>query len=503
MGALASNSPAFAFSTPAALIGKSFAGDERNLPHETPAHNNDLNPVDPHVDRPLGNEENSPSNDDNDVRPEILETPRQAITRVERRPRDKIAGGHKEAGEHGASWSTPRRESYSVTGRKEERDNADTDQTGIKRNTRLHRPRDECVDHGVTDEKGRTRYGEEDRRGCRSRGSENRSAERVGTFERQDQVLDVVGSPRSSRRTADDIDGGWNARYPTSDSPSGCKRNLEERGCTTNEHGTVNDKLHKERSDHCSAELEENPGSLCFASRARTEISLHGDKRVIARPVVLDADTTKQSRLESSDSDNVETIELRETTCHIDRNTKRHESRAIGHVPQQAGKPERANMPKRSNQDEEHELDEEKDIDIVVPIDVKAWENSHQWQSATSRLHRHISRSDLDATGTSNIPPPKEFLASSSLEPLVKALELEGLSQNRDPASARSGGLANKFTRRRRAADLEWNDGGETPDVRTFPFASRFEARLHKAMVMTILHFQAVDCNFKLGPLLP
>lgn len=438
----------FALATSANLIDKSLSRDRRNLPHETPAaDDNAIISVNPDVGHNVDNEGRSPSTDENDARPDLLETPREAVTRVELRGalhRDKSTGRQPKPDERRGSRTTPLRDSQHVRATNAKRDNGDAGHPSHNRVTRVNSPGNEGILLGGVDEKGRTRCSKEERRGCRSLGTENRSAKLTGALEKQDPVVKTVGSTTSSRMSTDSTDNRTNTPNPTTLSSSVCRRSQKAKGNETNKHEKVDNKRDTERSEQCSTEVE--AGS-------------YEDKGVVAR-TAHGTMSTRDPRPESSDSENLETIELREAIRSADRQTRRHESSAS----------ERANMLKRSNQDEDRELDDEADIDLVVPIEVKAWDGPYQWQSATSRLHRHISRSDAPATGTSNIPPPKEFLPRTPIESLVKVPEVGGVTaeagQGHGPASTRSGGLANKCTRRRRAVDLEWNDGGETPDVR-------------------------------------
>lgn len=169
----------------------------------------------------------------------------------------------------------------------------------------------------------------------------------------------------------------------------------------------------------------------------------------------------------SSDNENVETIELDEKTPDRKGPTRQAQQGTDG--------PALENELKRSNQDEERELDGEPETDVFVPpLEILDWEGPRQGQSATSRLHRHISGNDAEALGSANVtpPPPKEFLASQPLQsparvrgqnggndmPDGKKMEPESLHLENGLKPARNG-------RRTSAADLEWNDGAEARDV--------------------------------------
>ncbi|CAM9406622.1 unnamed protein product, partial [Hapterophycus canaliculatus] len=452
----------------AALVGNSFASDQHNLPNEATAADNVFLPVDPQPGQTVDNEEISLSTNENDARSELFGTPLEAATWTKRRDyvhSDIDSGGQQETGEHRASQSTPRGDSYGVRGRNEERDNDDPGQVGLRGDTRLNYPRDECVKLGSMDKKGRKSFGKEERRGCRALGSETRGAKLADTLGKQHEVLETVGSPTSSRRSAEDTPNGRNTQSPTRVGSRCCIRNFEASCNKSNGRENVDNKRETQRSEQRSTRHPD------FVRDTTPKAGSYGDKEVVVLSGAHGNETRKQPTPELSDSEKVETMELRETICTDDEHTRMYGNSATGHVQQEVGDSKLPKMLEISNQDEDKELDEQTDIDLVVPIEVKAWEGSHQWQTATSRLHRHISRSEADASGTVNLPPPKEFLASTSLEPLVKVPKVGGAiaktGQSHGPESTRPGDIATTCTRRRtrrRAADLEWNDGGETPD---------------------------------------
>ncbi|CAM9452904.1 unnamed protein product [Scytosiphon promiscuus] len=410
-------SSAFTLPTTSAPIGTSFARDEHHTPNETPATDNLLPLVDPQARGAVDSEESSSSNDAHASRLEF-QAPREDVTRVKRRNdrcRGNGTGGQQGVEEHRMSRSTPPQDLTFMTGRHEERGNYCFNQMNHRCGAKQLGPSNGYSGLRGKDGKGKKHCRKEERRGCRSGESEFQSTEIAGTIGKQDQILEGTGSQTSGRKGADDIVDGRNERYPWFVSRRGCVRDLEARGSTRIEQGNVENKR-------------------------------------------------------SADRDSVEIIELRETTCHDNQHTERH-------VLQRSGKSGGADIQERNNQDEEKEFDEEADIDLVVPIEVGAWEvPHHQWQSATSRLHRHISRPGEKNTGTCNIPPPKEFLANTSLNPLTVptvAGHITEAGQGHDSTSTRSANLGTKCTRRRTAADLEWNDEGGTPDR-----PSRTEGRL-------------------------
>ena len=168
-----------------------------------------------------------------------------------------------------------------------------------------------------------------------------------------------------------------------------------------------------------------------------------------------------------SDNENVETIELDEKIPDC--------KGPIGKVQQGMDGPELENELTRSNQDEEGGLDEEAGSDLLVPpLEILDWEGPRQGQSATSRLHRHISGNDPEALGFVNItvPPPKEFLAS---RPLQSPARVRGQNEGKDTSGGEnlepeslhleSGLKPARKGRRASAADLEWSDGAEARDV--------------------------------------
>lgn len=130
---------------------------------------------------------------------------------------------------------------------------------------------------------------------------------------------------------------------------------------------------------------------------------------------------------------------------------------------------------KYSNQDEEMELDQRAEFAMSKPSLELTWDGPRRGSSATSRLHRHISNTDVKEGGCDEdaLPPPKEFLISQQ----PKDLGLTGRrKQDRGSTSCPTRSEAKGVDvgaslrsalkgRRRSAADLEWGDGAKPQGV--------------------------------------
>lgn len=130
-----------------------------------------------------------------------------------------------------------------------------------------------------------------------------------------------------------------------------------------------------------------------------------------------------------------------------------------------------------SNQSEERDLDQGRELDLSASPEVLAWEGPHEGKSVTSRLHRHISGVDADPMIRENsLPPTREFLTEHKLEfpPSVQQKGAPSSEIGVFMRGARNGrlGRANssvKASRRKRAADLEWNYTTKPQQVRLWP----------------------------------
>lgn len=196
-----------------------------------------------------------------------------------------------------------------------------------------------------------------------------------------------------------------------------------------------------------------------------SQYGMEDDKKSIRRD--HDCVVSTPLRICPLDNENVETIELDEKIPDC--------KGPIGQVQQGMDGPELENELKHSNQDEEGGDDQEAGSDVLLPpLEILDWKGPRRGQSATSRLHRHISGNDPEALGFVNItiPPPKEFLAS---RPLQSPARVRGQNEGKDTPNGeklepeslhlKSGIKPARKGRRASAADLEWSDGEEAQDV--------------------------------------
>ncbi|CAM9795122.1 unnamed protein product [Ectocarpus sp. 12 AP-2014] len=400
--------------------------------------------------------ESSPSTNESDSQSECFQTARGHDTKRDRNGRHsgQSAGDHGASEEPHGSWDTPRRDSRNVASKQRHRGDDERGRRGGNEcvskgpchqrrgeygDRRLVRSSGRLVHRGNTCDKGSTWRRNEERQGQRSRGSGGESVAKAKSHD-EEGSSDTSASPTRNCRNAGDTkdDRGAGA---TSKS---CFTGLWASASDEDSHEDVADERDLEPCGQYAGRLDEGRNPTSIGESVGTDSS----DIVVVRPQMA-----KKSRaLYSSDNENVETIELDEG-----------ESPVVAHdvqARQPKDTPAPANVPRKSNQDEEkEEVDEEADIDLAVPrLEIEDWDGPHQGQSATSRLHRHISRRDTEAVGFSGgIPPPKEFLTHK----LAKSPSTIDYERNTG-----SNGLPKPTTngRRRSAADLEWNDGGETPD---------------------------------------
>ncbi|CAM9434549.1 unnamed protein product [Ectocarpus fasciculatus] len=433
--------------TKPAVVDKSFAKDHDKLV------------IDPHENHSVDGVESSPSTNESDSQSESFETARGHDTRRDRngRHRGQSAGDHRAREELHASWSTPHRDPRNVAGKQrhpgdDERGRRGGVEHGSKgpchrrrgeyEDRRLVRSSGRLVHRGNTCDKGSTRRRNEERQGHRSRGNGGESIAKANSHD-EEESRDTSASPTRNCRNAGDTENDRATSKPRS-------TGLAASTSDEDDHEDVADERGLEPCGQNASLLYEGLNPTGVGEKVGTDRS---DIVVVRPPEPQGDEMTKKPRAYySSDNENVETIELDEG-----------ESPVVAHIVQarQPGdNPAPASVPRKSNQDEEkEEVDEEADIDLAVPrLEIGDWEGPHQGQSATSRLHRHISRRDTEAVGFSGgVPPPKEFLTHKLLEsPSTTDYE----------RNTGSDGLPKPTTngRRRSAADLEWNDGGETPD---------------------------------------
>lgn len=309
-----------------------------------------------------------------------------------------------------------------------------------------------------------------------------------------------AGSPTSRHRNTGDMDDEGDRRSPMKSEPHGRQRGLEAGG-SRNANGKVEEKEEiEQRSElHPSKSASDDIGSDTTIIEQERGIGTSGGEGVVVQEGA-------HGEKFSSDNENVETIELSEGTRHNDaqdhaKDSQQHQ--AGNHVP--------TGVRKGSNQDEDTELDEDAEMDREVPqLEIDNWGNPPPEQSATSRLHRHISQGSTEAGNLKvSVPPPKEFLTQGSLKPAGSEEHDVGRAntnagQNRDTEQTWSADVPKPAStgRRRTAADLEWSDGGETPDVRllitcTINVVSRFTNKARLNDKTCYVPRMPVDSNFQ------
>ncbi|CAB1098247.1 unnamed protein product [Ectocarpus sp. CCAP 1310/34] len=435
-------------STPA-VVDKSFAKDRYKAV------------IGPQENHSVDGIESSPSTNESDSQSESFQTARGHETKRGRngRHRGQSAGDHQVPEEPHALWSTPRRDSRNVVSKQRHRGDDECGRRGGNErgskgpchrrrgeyeDRRLVRSSGRLVHRGNTCDKGSTRRRNEERQGQRSRGRVGESVAKANSHD-EEESSHTSASPtrncKSGGHTKDDRDAGARSKP--------CFTGLPASASDENGHEDVPDERDLEPCGQYAGRLDEGLTPTSVEEKVGTNSS---DKVVVRPPEPRDDEMTKKSRaFYSSDNENVETIELDE-----------RENPVVAHNVQPRppdDNPSPASVPRKSNQDEEkEEVDEEADIDLAVPrLEIGDWEGPHQGQSVTSRLHRHISRRDTEAVGFSGgVPPPKEFLTHKLAEsPSTSDCERKTGSEGLPKPTTRS------------AADLEWNDGGITPDVRT------------------------------------
>lgn len=319
--------------------------------------------------------------------------------------------------------------------------------------------------------KKRTRCRKE-KLGQHSKGGEDQSE--INADSSVDEVdIGNVGSPTRRHSGTDDTDGEGDRCSPMKSEPPGRRRSLEVSGTRNKVNGTVEEKEEIEQRSELhpinSARARDSDTTI----EQERGIAASGGEVVVVQEEAHGGESTKRSRIFSSDNENVETIELSEGIRH---NDAQHPAKDC--EQQQAGGRTPADVRRGSNQDEDKEFDEDAEIDREVPqLEIGNWGIPYSGQSPTSRLHRHISQSSTEAGNLQvSIPPPKEFLTQGSLKPAVSKQHDAGQAnanagQNCHGEKTRSAGVPKSASngRRRTAADLEWSDGGETPDVRLVP----------------------------------
>ena len=419
----------------------------------------------------------SPSTSKNDnARAERFRTPREDDKRSRRHSIQHLenTGRYREAGERRTSWESTRPDPQG------EDSGGDEENGGLiglaevphRRCSSLgekgsQQPRSTCTKRRERHEKERTRFRKEgtETPGHRPRKGRVKSAKKTDKTEKGGRVNEKARSPTSY--TDDEGDESSEVNFQ----PPGHRNGLEPSDSRKKDRGSAAEEKDIELSEH-DTDLPA-PG-LDATNVEDVESGTHGDEGTVVHSGANGDGNTKQSRVYPSDNEQVETIELGEGMRHDNTDITQgvKQNRATDEARQQADGPVPASVVRCHNQEENEDGDEEIDIDIEVPqLELGTVVEGHQrGQSATSRLHRHILRPETEAeTFNGSIPPPKEFLKQPSLKPAVT----EPREVGRCPGKTSSSDIPQSAShgRRRSAADLEWNDGGGTPDVRllTYP----------------------------------
>lgn len=410
-------------------------------------------------------------------RAECFRTPREhdkMSRRQNRQHQDQSSGAQRELGERRASCHAADGNGQKSCGRVGlARNKVDTkDGHHARRSSdgdrRPQRPKSGFTRCDETSHKERVRSRKE-KLGRRSEGSEYQREINVNIVDECDPGS--AGSPTIRCSNTGDTDDEADRCSPINSESSGRQR-LEASGTRNNATGKDEEKEEIERQSelHPTKLASDDIASDTTVEQERG-IGTSGNAGVVVQGEAHRDEFTKRSRIFSSDNENVETIELSEGTRH-NSVTQDH---AKDGEQQQAGDHSPAGVRKGSNQDEDKEFDEDAEIDREVPqLEIENWGNPPPGQSATSRLHRHISQSSVEAGNLKvSVPPPKEFLTQGSLKPSVSEQHDMGRAnanagRHRDTEQTRSFDVPKPASngRRRTAADLEWSDGAETPDVR-------------------------------------
>lgn len=452
----------------------------------------------PEMSHKVDEEENSPATNEYDTRAELFPTPRKHDRRSKRNSSnhqlDKRNCSHRHPGERPESCHTPRSDAYNIAGRNDQQSDHHLGLGGDERGTKgqyrrrvsLHdgkrpqRASNGRVKRGEASEKGKTRHRTERQTDLRPKRSGNQGARKADKFDEQNSSPETAASPSSTCRSTDETDDLRDKRSATKHQPQDRQRGDGEASDTTNKKDGVStaENWDVEQSLQRAAQPTDDSDTTSVKDAG---VGTDGDEGAIVGSTVRSEangdHSTNRTRFFPSDNENVETIELGEGARYDDIHIRQdvQQNRATGQAQQQAERPAPADVLKGSNQDEEKESDEEAQIDLVLPqLEIGAWGDPHQEQLAKSRLHRHVSGSDTEGVGVNGgIPPPKEFLKKASPKSMANEPREDevvgsngGQNRNLENSSLANVPKSASRARRRSAADLEWNDGGETPDVR-------------------------------------
>lgn len=192
----------------------------------------------------------------------------------------------------------------------------------------------------------------------------------------------------------------------------------------------------------------------------------HSDNKHAHESGTVHDELTEQPEIRTLDDDE-STINLDDENDDFGQKPSQHGDKGDATGREESDGPANVREHTCSNQDEEREINQCAEIEMSTPSLELTWERPHPRETATSRLHRHISRMGeaQDRLDDYVLPPPKEFLSNhpSGSQSTVRR------GQD-DPPEAKDSPLqeiAKSATkgRRRSAADLEWSEGEQPREV--------------------------------------
>lgn len=287
---------------------------------------------------------------------------------------------------------------------------------------------------------------------------QNESRRRSKTFQGEDREEMCGENYDFSKEISDDIQ----------------KRVDREVSATVNEGERREQTKNRERGEvNMVDNIEDGSGKAAYATNGRRRFDSHssvdGGDDLDEKACVGKHSDNKYAHESGTLHDKLErkpefrTLDGDESANNLDGNDD------LGHKPSQEEDTRHATDRKEeggpdhtcSNQDEERELDQCAELEILTPSLEITWEKPRRRGTATSRLHRHISRigEPEDRPDGHLLPPPKEFLSNHS------SGSQSTIRRGQDnPPEAKDSGLqliikSTRKSRRRSAADLEWGDG--------------------------------------------
>lgn len=377
--------------------------------------------------------------------------------------------------ERRTSCSTPRKNQTRAFGHKDQRGDYPIVNAGdarlpngqhhIRRVSHGHacsqRLRNDCVDHGNVERKRRTRDTKEGQH-TRRRGYPGRHASNNNGVNRKENGLEEETNPDGSNTNASDRekDGSNERSEVESKGRKSCKEAFTNGGSGDGKRHGLNKKRDTGGVKPQRAQSPRDAGTSCeqgiecYTGRGRKGLQTE------------DGDGFINNHIESTE------LDKRANCNHLQNEFDEDGHHAAIGVQEAPDNLAPGDKQKCANQNEAREFDQQQ-VDISTPpVEELFWDGPRQGNSATSRLHRHISQTDAKITEADDpLPPPKEFLTSRPLNfPVsVQPDEQNGNTNNLHTPESEQVGSASKRVghgRRRSAADLEWSNGVEARDVR-------------------------------------